>query len=535
METSTLILNMHKILLILTLVLVVFILGRNLNPLANTMFEFHDITQPARIQQFTQDLKHLQIPPRMTPDFSFGLGYPVFNFYAPASYWITSIFSMIGIDPVNSLKLSFLLCLITAFLFTYLFLRNYFDFYASLAGSVSYVTALYFAIDIFVRGNLAETWFLALMPAALLVLFLNAKTKNRAIFIFTVIILSLTLTVHNLLSLLSIPVLLTYILIQKNRKRNAFAFILALLLGSYFFIPMLLESSLTYATQVAKMTNYHDHFLCSYQLWQSPWGYGGSIPGCNDGMSFKLGKLQIILFSLGFFIFIIKTIRLKVLVSRFKNIGIFLLFLTISSLFLTTYQSQFIWDITSPVSSLIQFPWRFIAFSLIGMSFFISYFVYVFPSSWRPILAFIVVALFILFNSPYFYHPPVTKKQFEMSYLTSNFIKNEVAYKIAEYLPRTADYKSWRSYENKTVPTGGNTLPITYFPYWSIKINDKQFIPTVFDVLGRPIVNLSKPALVTITYRESPVERFGNIVTLASLAFLFIIIANNKLWNKIMI
>ncbi len=528
-------LTMRKFIFFVVFIIVIIVLGRNLSPLSSSMFEFHDITQPARIQQFTYDLKHLQIPPRMAPDFSFGLGYPVFNFYAPASYWITSIFSLIGVDPVNALKLSFLFCLITAFFFIYLFLRNYFDFYASLTGAVGYVTILYFAIDIFVRGNLAETWFLALLPAALYMLFVNTKTKNRAIFVFTVIILTLTLTVHNLLSLLSIPILLTYMLIQKNRRRNAFAFILALFLGSYFFIPMLLESSLTYATQVAKMTNYHDHFLCVYQLWQSPWGYGGSIPGCNDGMSFKLGKLQIVLFSLSIILFFINLLRSKVPLSRFRNVGIFLLLLTIISLFLTIYQSQFIWDLLSPIFSYIQFPWRFIAFSLIGLSFFTSYIVYAFPSKWRPILAFILIALFILFSSRYFYHPPLTKKQFEVSYLSSNFIKNEVAYKIAEYLPRTADYKSWRSYENQTVPArGADTLPITYFPYWYITINNKQFIPTVFDTLGRPIISLNKPVLVTITYRESPIERLGNIVTVTSLALLCIIIVNRKLWSRIM-
>ena len=37
----------------------------------------------------------------MAPEFSFGLGYPVFNFYAPASYWFTSIFSLAGFDPLT--------------------------------------------------------------------------------------------------------------------------------------------------------------------------------------------------------------------------------------------------------------------------------------------------------------------------------------------------------------------------------------------------------------------------------------------------
>jgi hypothetical protein len=68
----------------------------------------------------------------------------------------------------------------------------------------------------------------------------------------------------------------------------------------------MLEKKYIWADYVAKLTVYKDHFLCIRQIWNSPWGFGQSIPGCQfDGMSFQIGKIQIILFLLGisFFIF----------------------------------------------------------------------------------------------------------------------------------------------------------------------------------------------------------------------------------------
>jgi hypothetical protein len=75
---------MKRFFLILSLAFVIFFLGNKaLNPLNGKMFNYHDDTQAARIQQFVLNLKSLKIPPRIAPTFSNRLGFPVFNFYAP--------------------------------------------------------------------------------------------------------------------------------------------------------------------------------------------------------------------------------------------------------------------------------------------------------------------------------------------------------------------------------------------------------------------------------------------------------------------
>ncbi len=110
---------MKKVFLAIITFVIILFLGKNLLP-SKFGFDYHDSTQPARIREFTFNLKSGQIPPRIASGFSFNLGYPVFNYYAPTAYWITSGINLLGIDPINSLKISFLITVVIAFLGMYL-------------------------------------------------------------------------------------------------------------------------------------------------------------------------------------------------------------------------------------------------------------------------------------------------------------------------------------------------------------------------------------------------------------------------------
>lgn len=438
---------MKKIIFAIVLLLIVFFLGRNLNPFSPNMFTFHDETQPARIQQFVLNLKNSKIPPRVAPDFSFKLGFPVFNFYAPFSYWLTGLINLTGFDIVSSLKLSFLFALLVGFFGSFLFLKNFFDFYPSLIGGVFYITLLYFPLDIFVRGNLAEVWFLALLPLSFYLVYKNSLKNNQKIFFLTTIILSFTLTSHNIYSLMFIPIILIFILLLKNKRVNLLAFLFSLFLSAYFWLPAIIEMNLTWVKEVATLTNFRDHFLCINQPWDSPWGYGGSTKGCiNDGMSFKIGRLQIIFFSLGILLFLYKTIFKK---YKINKIYLFFIIYSLLFLFLTLYQSQPIWELFSPIMSVIQFPWRFIGLSLLGIIFFSSYFFRYLKIPAKSLIIFLIILATIFINSKYFKGQEIKKIDFEKKYLSQKYIEKKAAYAIAEYLPKTIDYNYWRSLEKK--------------------------------------------------------------------------------------
>ena len=124
-------------------------------------------------------------------------------------------------------------------------------------------------------------------------------------------------------------------------------------------------------------------------------------------------------------------------------------------------------------------------------------------------------------------------------YISDNYIRNSVAYKIPEYLPKTADYAFWRSFEDKnTVPYSEGqfekqTLNNHYFPYWKIRVNDEEVVPDKFDSFGRPIMVIPSGSELLVTYEQTAIEKFGNGLTLAAIILLLGIGINNTLWTRI--
>ncbi len=487
---------MKRAILAVFLLVIISWLGRQLNPYTLQMFTFHDQTQPARLHQFIKNLFLLNLPPRIAIDFNYGLGYPVFNFYAPAAYWLTSVFNIIGFDIVGALKLSFLTALVIGFIGAYCLFNLYFSFFPGLIAAVLYVTGLYFPLDIFVRGNLAELWFLAVLPFSFFLINKQAQLSDQKIFLTTTIILFFLLTCHNLYSLIFIPLILIYIFLYKKIKLNLISFFLAAVLSAYFWLPVIVESPYVWAQTVARQTVFRDHFLCLTQLWQSPWGFGGSTKGClADGMSFMIGKPQLIFFFFGLATAIYQLLFKK---KDLSLTSIYFLITVLLFIFLTTSYSQPVWEISSPVTAIIQFPWRLIGLSLVGIAYFTSYFFEHLKFAYKNIIIIVISLLIIVVNGKYFYGQNVPKPVFEKKYLSADYIRNTVAYKIPEYLPIATDYYYWRSLEGKPV--------------------------TAADLAA---VNLSP-----FTLAQTSVEKASNFITIFGVVLL-ILSLNKRLWKRI--
>ncbi|OGK62039.1 hypothetical protein A2334_04170 [Candidatus Roizmanbacteria bacterium RIFOXYB2_FULL_38_10] len=547
-------------------------LGKTLNPFDSRMFNFHDETQAARIQQMALNIKSGHIPPRLAPELSHNLGFPVFNFYAPFSYWVTTGLHLIGLPIPMALKFSFFLSLILSFTSMFLFLRLFFGFLPSVMGGITYASSLWFAIEIFVRGNLAECWFLVLFPLALYLIVLNSRKLSPYIFAISSLIISFTFTVHNVFSLLFVGIASVFVLLLNNKKRNFMMLGIGLLLSAYFLIPAVIELPLTYASQNAQITHYQDHFLCAWQIWSSPlWEFSGSAKGCqDDGMPFTLGKIHILLGTFGLFALIFDFIRQKKRSSHYRAITLFILLLGIGSLFLTTYQSDIIWELFKPILAIFQFPWRFLVFGMFSLGFFSAYFSEVLQDTLHKIAPYLIILMFafLLFMSGKFFSKPwlMSYDEYASAYLSKNYVTQTVAYNIAEYLPVSADYSYWRSFDLQTNPQNTKIemvngpveikdsstfkilknshffkevqinkpmtikINIHYFPFWEIQINDKQIKPNLFDQLGRPIIKLSQPSTVRIFYNETGIEKTSNYISFTVYIFLCLLIFYKPLW-----
>jgi hypothetical protein len=537
----------------IALIVVFFFLGKELNPFDPHLFLFHDNTQAARLQEFALNLKTGIIPPRLAPNFPFQHGSPVFNFYAPFAYWVGSFIHLMGLSSALSLKLLLFLGLFGSFVSFFLFASLFFGLWGGLLGATLYSSSLWMAVEIFVRGNVGEIWFMALLPLSLYLLKKNDAKKDRLSFILTSICLSFLFTVHNVLSLISVVFIILFSLLLIHKKKAFLAIIIGLLLGSYFLIPAVLENKLTYANEIAAKTKYSDHFLCAWQLWRADtWSYGGSGTGClNDDMSFQIGKLQLILSGLGLGVFLYSLKK-----KWNHSIPLFILGWTILCGFLTITFSKPIWDLFSPIMSMFQFPWRFLPFVVFGVAFFAPYLTHIITNRRVHIIIVLMLSMATLFISGKFFSKPwkYSLDEYESMFLTQKYIGQKAAYEIPEYFPRTGNYKAWRTYDKSEVGFYSNkltyeenkpfykrilvdqiqmTLPIHYFPFWEITVNGTKITPTDFDVLGRPILSaLQSHSTVVVRYNETPIEKFGNFISVFSMMILLLISASKNIWKK---
>lgn len=561
-----------KMLLIFIAILVFLLLYSNINPLSSNFFLFHDATQGARLDQFVSSFKSGIFPPRFAPEMSFGLSHPMIGLYSPFAYYPATFFNLIGFDIASSLQLTWMMAVFIGFTGCYFFFKNFFDNKASIFGSVVYISSLYWSLDIFVRGNIAETMFLGLLPT---VFHFSYIKQGKFTFILTSILMGILFTTHNALSFLMIPILCAWILwISRNKILSFLSLFMGLLLSAYFWLPLVIQAPLTHAKEIAIKTNFLDHFLCTWQLWtgRGPWSFGASMKGCEDGMIFALGKPQIILFILGVFVFILNHLlssnisSLKSIITSKSKALVFLFLLTVFSLFLTTESSRFIWIAFKNQLELLQFPWRFITLSLLGLAAFSSYFWEYFEfqltkyfskyyykfTFLKPADLFLIffVTFILLFNKRYFITQNISKIEYLKNFASKDFVKNKSVYHYLELTPKIVDMDTYQNIrpdilnnsplDGSKYPAEGNiniikntpfekmfettqtlvTLNIHYFPYWQIKIDDKTYTPKKFDSLGRPLLILNNATKVISISRRYPAEEFfGDIITCLGLLF----------------
>lgn len=460
--------------LIAVMVISLLAIGRELLP-ASTMFTFHDQTQYARIIEFTRSLQRLEIPPVWAEGFNFGIGYPVYLFYAPLAYWVAAVFMFLGTGAIDAFRLSMLAGLIVGFFGSYAWLFQRFGRYPAIVGAVLYVTSPWIASEIFVRGNIATLWFMAIAPWSLWAV--SNRSTPRVI---RGILVALSLITHNALSLLWIPILILYALLAHSRGRREMLRVVVggILMAGVFWVPALLQLGQTHAREIALLTKYSDHFLCTKQIWTtSSWGYGGSALGCEaDGMSFMIGKIELVLAGMGLILMIFVPHQRRFLATM----GL----LAIWMIFLTLYDSAPLWRIF-PAIHVMQFPWRLLSIAhiftvglavgvipllhrlmrtivqrdrgrfvrrihttltnhpLVGRSMILQ------RSTARPLMVGIFLAIILITSSKYFHGQLQPTRSVQEQFTSPNYIRTQAAYAIPEYVPRSVDLRYWVSFRDR--------------------------------------------------------------------------------------
>jgi len=169
-------------------------------------FPIHDDTQIARVFEMGKVLQNGVFPVRVVPDLGYGYGYPIFNFYAPLAYYVGAAFMFLGFDALVAAKIMMALGIILAGIFMYFLAREFFGEFGGIASGLFYLYAPYHAVDIYVRGDVAEFWAYAFIPLA----FLGFYKRN--ILLGTIGFAGLILS-HNLTAMMITPFLLIVVLL----------------------------------------------------------------------------------------------------------------------------------------------------------------------------------------------------------------------------------------------------------------------------------------------------------------------------------
>jgi len=342
---------------------ILFVSGLAIYPMFKSGFyRFHDEPNIAHLHQMIRSLGEGNFPPRWIPDSTYNYGNPYYNYFYHLPFYVGSFFYFVfGLSIISSMKASFVLATVLSVAFFYLLMRLFFRPSISFAAAGIYLFTPYRAVDLYVRGAIGEVWGFVFMPLIVFsFLVLDKKQTGRTLGIAAISIAGLILS-HNSSAFLFLPfsALMSafLILVSSNRVQTLKSFLIAYTLGfglsAYYWIPVVMESKFI---QPGSPFNVIDHFPFIKQLIIPSWGYGASIWGILDGMSFQIGLINISLVVIAFASFLnyrTSWSRLKTVLFLF-GLGSFTFVI-----FLMNIRSMFLWN-AIPFSSYVQFPWRFL-------------------------------------------------------------------------------------------------------------------------------------------------------------------------------
>jgi len=522
-------------------------------------FPVHDNLQAMRQLQMDKCFRDLQIPCRWVLDMGYGFGYPLFNYYPPLPYLIGEPFRFFNIQYLDIVKivgvLGFVLCAVGM----YLLAKEFFGPLGGLLSALFYTYAPYHSVDYWVRGAVNEFFAMAFYPWIFLTIYLLIKTGNSKYLKWVSLSVTGLMLSHNLMLLIFFPVTLIWILfwLIKFNKLNSkttllnllFSGIWALGLSAFFTLPVLFETKFAHVeTLTMGYFNYLAHFLNIRQIFLIPnWGYGASVLGPADELSFFLGYLQ--------WIVPIILVMASYFIKKLKPYKIFLhllLLLLVSSLFMTHNKSTFIWDHFKLLQNL-QFPWRFLTISVFLASFISGAFT---KLNLPKIFTSILLLLLLLLNGNYFHprlwYPDMTD---QTHFSGQNWLLLQDS-GIFDYLPIYAKsppgdpvgsdlniisgqgnwqkIKKVSNYQQYQLDIDSNQavaeIQTFYFPGWTAYLNgQKQNInPKRDPALGRIQVDLAQGSNnLRLRFENTPIRSLANMASWLSWIILLVGIINS--------
>ncbi|KXK10838.1 MAG: 6-pyruvoyl-tetrahydropterin synthase related domain - membrane protein [Microgenomates bacterium OLB23] len=553
---------------------------------SHSYFTMHDDQHVARLYLLDQAINQGTLYPRWVDQLGFGFGYPLFNFYPPLIYYVAEFFRSVGFGYIVSIKLMLVVGALVGALGTYTFVKK---LYGSLTGLVAAMLFSFFsyrAITVYVRGSFAEYWALSLFPWVLVALYNVYTAPSRKTALIAGCAMALLILAHPFVALPASFFIVTYVftLYISTTKEHRHTFLLnsllamlsGLLLSAFFWLPSMIERSHTLvdAILLRELASYALHFVYPQQLWYSPWGFGGSVQGLGDGLSFQINKPYILLVAAAavLWAYLLKKSTQHKISQHVVHITLFIVTMLFISISLMLPYSKPVWDLTKYLQYL-QFPWRFMAFVTFFLSVFAATFVYLI--SYIPLLPahtlrkvqFFSAALicFVIFAVQFKYFTPqqftnatdverttfkeiawrISSTSFEFApkgVKTKKTLYNTTAFDIDEQHVNSATHDILEGeatvqslaqrFDHKRFSAQATTpfllqLHTFNFPGWKAYVNDKE-VP-IIDNNDYKLIRISVPSgkhVIDVRYVSTPIQKIATALSLVAwvyfLSFLYL-------------
>ena len=330
--------------------------------------------------------------PRLFPDFGFGYGQAVLNFYAPLSYIPAALLSVLGMNPATAVQVVIGLSILLAAAAAYGYGNFLFGPAGGVLAAVVYTYTPYHLADAYLRGAVPEHMAF-IFPPLILWAFTAAFWPGRSgssfilhpsSFDFKAPLLwgslawaALVLT-HNLTALLMMPVALLHLLVMAvwtGRWRRlgsaAGALLLAAGLSAFFWLPALVESRAV-GLSVGASAGYANHMLTGATWLRRSVAFFLNPPE-TLGPVFPLSWFALALVAAGTIALLRAALRLasfgkdaNLVAPPLPLLG-FHLAVAVGAMFMTTAASLFIWQPLTAILGQLQYPWRFLLLEAVGL------------------------------------------------------------------------------------------------------------------------------------------------------------------------
>lgn len=323
-----------------------------------------------RLHELSYLIRGGEFYPRWAPDFYHGFGYPIFNYYAPLTYYLALPLELLPrVDAVLASKAILVVGMLLAGIGIYGFVRDNWGRRAGYAAAALYVYSPYLQyIDPHIRGALPEAFSFAAFPLALWALDRLRRRPSPGSWIAATLMIAAVILSHNLMGLFFYGLLSAWVLWQGglvwrlNRQRGvaawsgkvsylAAAMLLGLGLAAFFWLPVILErNAVNLHTLIGANDNYdfRTHFKGLGELMafsrQPDWG------ATQSPFRFNLGVAQWVGGLLGLVMLLLDRTRERA----------HLIFFALASgvvIFLMMPVSEPFWELI-PFLPYFQFPWR---------------------------------------------------------------------------------------------------------------------------------------------------------------------------------